>query len=140
MATVQNRNEVKYAEVVVMDTIVCCSCGIPFGVPSDWKLRRRDTGNSFYCPNGHMQSYGETTADQLQKRLTSAEASAREHAERALRTQLRLNATRGVVTKQKQKLARVKDGHCPCCDKTFVDLRRHMAKQHPEFAQEAPNA
>ncbi|WP_165394478.1 helix-turn-helix domain-containing protein [Pseudoxanthomonas winnipegensis] len=30
---------------------------------------------------------------------------------------------------------RVMNGVCPCCNRTFENLRRHMHDKHPEFGQ-----
>ena len=42
-----------------------------------------------------------------------------------------LRATKGVVTKIRRRVA---NGVCPCCKRHFVNLKRHMSGQHPEFA------
>lgn len=42
-------------------------------------------------------------------------------------------AFKGVVTKLKKRAA---NGVCPCCNRTFVDLARHMAGKHPTFLAE----
>jgi hypothetical protein len=42
-------------------------------------------------------------------------------------------ATKGHVTRKKRQLERVASGVCPCCNRSFVNLRRHMKTQHPEF-------
>jgi hypothetical protein len=44
-------------------------------------------------------------------------------------------ATKGVVTKQKKKLAKVVGGVCPVdgCHRNFKDVRRHIATRHPNY-------
>ena len=42
-------------------------------------------------------------------------------------------AKRGQVTKLKKRAAA---GVCPCCNRTFVELQRHMATKHPTFTAE----
>jgi hypothetical protein len=37
------------------------------------------------------------------------------------------------VTKLKQRVA---NGVCPCCHRSFVNLHRHMAGQHPDYTKE----
>lgn len=97
----------------------------------------------FYCAYGHRQFYveGETEADKLRRerdRLAQQIAykddrikSLREEAEAAGR---RAAAARGQVTKIKN---RVGHGVCPCCNRTFENLARHMTSQHPTFTAEA---
>lgn len=97
----------------------------------------------FYCAYGHKQFYieGESEADKLRRerdRLTQRLAQKddeigrqREMREAAER---RASAARGQVTKIRN---RVGHGVCPCCNRTFENLARHMAHQHPTFAAEA---
>ena len=49
-------------------------------------------------------------------------------------TERQLSATRGVVTRIKN---RVGHGVCPCCNRSFGNVARHMADQHPNWAAEA---
>lgn len=46
---------------------LCCTCGVEFGVPDEYDTHRRNDGRTFYCPNGHGQSYTDSTASQLAK-------------------------------------------------------------------------
>lgn len=117
--------------------IDCFNCGVLFAVPDQVNDEWVRTGKSFYCPNGHRQHYIESTVKKLEK-----ERQAREAAERQARARLELlraeershAATRGVVTKQKKKLARVANGVCPCCNRSFQNLARHMESEHPNYA------
>lgn len=139
-----------YTETLVV--LECCNCGAPFGI-SEWLNRqRRDDGGWLYCPNGHRQCYTVTTEQRLKDAevkakkaqveldrhrilLDQATADAdyqrrqREIAERSL------YATRGVVTRLKKRTAA---GVCPCCNRTFSQLARHMKTQHPGFEAEDP--
>lgn len=62
-------------------------------------------------------------ADTASRRADMAEDS-RQHVENQLR------ATKGVVTKIKK---RVSKGVCPCCNRSFENLKNHMESQHPEY-------
>lgn len=44
------------------------------------------------------------------------------------------SAIKGVATRIKR---RVSAGVCPCCNRTFQCLARHMATKHPDYQQEA---
>jgi hypothetical protein len=35
---------------------------------------------------------------------------------------------------------RIKHGVCPCCNRTFLNLQRHMTTQHPSFNMSADSA
>ena len=42
------------------------------------------------------------------------------------------SATRGHVTRQKKRAAA---GVCPCCNRTFKQLARHMERKHPNYTK-----
>jgi len=123
----------------------CATCGFTFAVPESLIERRRRDGLDFFCPAAaHRMNYGKTEADRLreqvaglQRRVDAGQATLtavrdqRDAAERARRAQV------GVVTKLRK---RVSNGICPCCRRTFADLARHIAGQHPDFAAEVPDA
>lgn len=100
-------------------------------MPEFLEARRREDGDWFYCPNGHPQHYSESTVQKLRRELgekavlltatkcsLAAEMRAREAAEQDL---------------QRHK-SRVKNGVCPCCNRSFANLRRHMASKHPNHS------
>lgn len=118
--------------------MTCYKCGISFAMPQDYKDRRIADHESFWCPAGHSQCFhGKSEADRLrddlarQKHYTEqAQASASyERSEREAVTR-RLTATRGVVTRHKNRISK---GRCPCCSHTFKDLKTHMTRQHPKW-------
>lgn len=124
-------------------TQVCCNsqCGIAFAVPSTWDEQKRKDHTTFYCPNGHAQSYTvrseeeklRAERDRLAQRIAERDDEVRHQREMREATERQLSATRGVVTRIKN---RVGHGVCPCCSRTFQDLQRHMKTQHAEYAKE----
>jgi len=120
----------------------CPSCGLAMGIADDYIEARRKDGRDFYCPNGHVMSYHDSDAKKLKReRERSARLAAQLDQERAERehAERRVAATRGVVTKQRKKLARVANGVCPCCNRSFVNLARHMETKHPRFDHSEPH-
>jgi len=127
-------------------TIVTCWCGIKHAVPSDlrsFQLRRRDEGEKYwvYCPLGHTYApAGESKAEQLEKQLARERAS-HDQTAAALRQQRDLRKS-AEYRERAQKAAktriknRVKNGVCPCCNRTFQNLLQHMKNQHPEWASD----
>jgi DNA-binding XRE family transcriptional regulator len=124
----------RYVDGVEFITEHCCSCGIPFAMTADFSRRRRKDGKLFCCPNGHQQHYtGKSEEQKLRERLERTEreatdafmqaASEREHRERAERRYKRIRA-------------RVSNGVCPCCSRTFQNLMQHMKSKHPDFGKE----
>lgn len=126
---------------VTLFTDTCINCGITFAYPSSLNQTLRESHRDFFCPNGHAQHYtGESEAEKLRKQLARARADVTlykdfyaEEREVRERTERRLSATRGVVTRTKNRIAR---GVCPCCNRHFENLHRHMTMQHPEYAAE----
>jgi DNA repair exonuclease SbcCD ATPase subunit len=79
----------------------------------------------------------ETEAQRLAKALEEEraernEAERRSAAERDLRrhTERQLSAQKAATTRAKKRHAA---GVCPCCNRSFENVRRHMATQHPDF-------
>lgn len=112
----------------------CCNCGVLFAVSEDLIAQWRKTKRSFYCPNGHSQSYTESEADRLKRELERVKRDADWQKQRAESIEKRLIAQKGQLTKLKK---RVGNGVCPCCKRTFKQLAQHMAHKHPEYAVES---
>ncbi len=108
----------------------CCNCGMLFGVQADWDAAREQDHKNFHCPAGHPQHYtGESNkdkAERLQKRFEEERSLrwAAEHKEELAKKRL------------KRVKERVANGVCPCCNRTFGNLHRHMKARHPEFKKQ----
>lgn len=136
---------VKVSQELVTET--CCECGMLFAMTADFKRQKleargtRDKG--FYCPAGHSQYYtGEREADKLRRELERAKQNAayledrrREAREEAEHQRRRANGYKGHAARITK---RAKAGVCPCCNRHFVALERHMASKHPEFTPDCP--
>lgn len=130
---------------VVMESLTCGECGMDFAVPQAWLQKRvaGEGGNrSFYCPNGHRRHFvGKTEEEKLREELARKDAALqrereqREVAERSARAQ-QAQATRA-RNENKRIRERVGRGVCPCCNRTFQQLARHMMTKHPEYHAEA---
>lgn len=120
--------------------LTCYKCGILFSVPDHWYKCRREDKENFWCPNGHSQAFVKSMADKLAEELSRAKQQLaqkddeiqwqRQHREAAERS---ASAARGQVTRLKN---RASAGVCPCCNRTFSQLARHMANKHPGFSAE----
>lgn len=118
-------------------TVTSCWCGVRMAIPSSLYREARDNGQSVYCPLGHTFVWSETEVDRQRKRAEQAEgnlqrARERAQAERDLRedTERRLSAQKGATTRAKRRHAAAL---CPCCNRSFVQLRRHMENKHPDY-------
>jgi hypothetical protein len=118
----------------------CPSCGVEVVVPSNLLSALRSNKREFFCVNGHPQSFREREVDRLQRQL-EIEQAARRRAEELRQAALAEaeTARRGAAVASGRLRAlkqRVKNGVCPCCHRSFVQLQRHIATKHPEFAAE----
>ena len=116
-----------FSTILVSQT--CISCGVQFAMPEELDNRLRQTHKSFFCPNGHIQNYvGKTEAEKLREELK------RKEAEIAGIVDEKYAALHQVQTLEK-KLKRVHNGTCPCCKRSFQNLKKHMASKHPELVK-----
>lgn len=123
-------------------SITCYRCKVVFGLNDEFYRVAKQAGErmSWHCPNGHSQVFkeGPTEAELLRKERDTlkqqmaykddrlrAEVAQREAAQNSAR------AYKGVATRVKNRVGK---GVCPCCNRTFANLQRHMAGQHPTFA------
>ena len=111
----------------------CYKCGVAMFIPDDMNKKFLRTGDSFYCINGHDQHYiGELEETKLKRQLK---------VERDTNTFLRKqneqerNRTRGQKAAKTRIKNRIKNGVCPCCNRTFKQLAAHMKNKHPEYME-----
>ncbi len=122
----------------------CPSCGIVYGFPTEFEKRRREDGREWHCPNGHTVAYTKTELDKTREQLQRAErerdqaivsrTAAQDQAAAAERS---ARAYRGWLTRLRNRIA---NGVCPCCNRSFANVRAHIAGQHPEWAAEHVDA
>lgn len=111
-----------------------CWCSIPFAIPESlYKQAQGPNHTSFYCPVGHSCTYKTNEFDRTKENLAWYESAlTRTQAELATTERSRA-AQKGVTTRLKKRIAA---GACPCCHRTFQNVARHMAGQHPDAAAE----
>lgn len=132
--------------------IACAQCKetIHLSDAQDLMLRRNQA--TFFCLWGHNNYFpqGQSEAEKLrlerdrlkqqiaQKNDEIAEAwtAAAANAEAIGRAERRVSAAKGQITRLKN---RASAGVCPCCNRTFVQLARHMAAKHKGFMAEEIN-
>jgi hypothetical protein len=125
-------------------TVMTCWCGMTHAVPAQLASHQRrchDEGRKvpdIFCPLGHMHvPAGKPEHERLREQLERSEARrARAVAERD-QAEASARAYKGAATRAKRRAAAAL---CPCCNRSFVQLRRHMASQHPDYDPEAVTA
>jgi len=148
-STVRQRGET-FAGYTDLTTMCCPTCGVLYALPRRLIDEAHSRGNRelvWYCPNGHELGYndppGESEADRLRRELERAR-------NRAASKSAALDQTKAELRGQKARASRFKNdrdrertraanGVCPCCNRTFKQLARHMKSQHPEFPVPEPS-
>jgi len=127
-----------YTGQLVIET---CWCGMRHAVPKELRehqLRQHENGEdvmAIYCPLGHAWiPTGKGQAQIERERRDRAEARAK-----AIQDQLDAEtrshaATKGQLTKAKRRIGK---GVCPCCNRHFANVERHMSTQHPDYASDS---
>ena len=115
----------------------CCNCGIAFSMPQGFVRKRREDGVLWYCPNGHAQHYTETEVMRLQRELDRRTLEVEAQTRRATVAEERERRT---TRKLRRVEKRVANGVCPCCNRSFVQLARHMKSKHPDYPGKAGEA
>lgn len=126
-----------YSGTLVMLT---CWCGMKHAVPEELRAHQlaqfdnERMGVSIYCPLGHAHvPSGKPKVERVQERLDwERNARARANA-RADQAEASARAYKGVATKARKRAAAAL---CPCCGRSFVQIRRHMAVKHPDYLAE----
>lgn len=108
-------------------TETCCECGVLYAMTRDFKAHRLADRAKFYCPNGHGQVYvGETAAKKLE-RAEAREVALKDQLAAAVRD---AETLRVALLRDRQRFA---NGVCPCCNRSFGNVQRHMSTQHPDY-------
>lgn len=111
-------------------TQTCCykDCGVTFAMTRVFDSNRRNDHEWWYCPNGHRQHYtGASDADKL-RRAEAREVALNDQLRAAIRD---ADETRSALLRDRSRFAA---GVCPCCNRSFENVRRHMTSKHPDFA------
>lgn len=120
---------------------LCPTCFIEYAAPQGMFDKKHTDGGHWFCPNGHQIIYTESKLDKAKAeaaalrlerdRLVQQEAWYEDRLKDARKE------TRTLKTSLKTIHKRVGNGICPCCNRSFANLQRHMASKHADFKQEA---
>lgn len=112
----------------------CGTCGVYHAIPKAMLYTAIEEGGFWSCPNGHSRGYREgrkereavrRERDQLKQKVASLNDDIA-----ALKKSR--DAVKGEYTKVKKRVAA---GVCPCCNRQFQDLHRHMQTKHADYGQ-----
>ena len=113
------------------ERLQCGQCGIAFYAPSFWVEVRRDRGDhgkEFHCPNGHTRVWRVPEIDKIRQE--------RDHLkQQAARLEDERREANERADREAKKAARIKRraeaALCPCCNRHFTQIERHMKLKHP---------
>lgn len=120
---------------------VNCSCGGVYAITESFHAQKHKEGGSWTCP--YCQTgwgfRGNGLNEKLRRDLARKEAevlrqrNVNANIQDTLQTtRHQLRAEKGAKTKLKKRIA---DGMCPCCDRHFQNVHRHIKNQHPEYTE-----
>ena len=134
--------------------VTCPNCQTVHGIEQHIydAAKQRNEEMTLHCPNGHPWHYpkgdSQTTIlrrerDRLNQRLAMKDDELRakdqdieEEREKKNLARRQTRAYKGQVTKIKNRVGK---GVCPCCNRQFVNLQRHMDSKHPDYSTEETN-
>jgi len=89
---------------VTLITIGCATCGVVFAMPEILNETLIQTGNTFYCPNGHSLTHGESDNEKLKRRIKNQADSLSNQYNRIEGLEKSVSNRNGQITKLKKKL------------------------------------
>lgn len=119
-----------FTETVSLTKIDCGRCGGSYAINERYRLDKFRLGGFWACPYCKCEwGYEESENEKLRKELERTQVAARQAKCEAMEERHKREETE---TKLNKVQHRVKNGVCPCCRRSFQNLRRHMATKHPE--------
>lgn len=128
--------------LVQLTQINCGECGGTYAINERYREQKYQEGGSWNCPyckcgwgyshNGeNARLKRELEAEKNRKLAILAEAN--QLRDEKYKLSRRLTAQRGATKRIKNRVAH---GVCPCCTRSFTNLRRHMDTKHPDYTAE----
>lgn len=121
------------AEVsLVVETCPTCGCWHAFS-KSLYEKMQQDSSKAVYCPNGHSWHYILSVKEQLEEarnRARRAEARNTHLQDQYDASERSRTSLKGVITRTKNRISK---GVCPCCNRYFEKLAKHIKTKHPKY-------
>lgn len=120
---------------VQLVVINCGQCGGTYAINERRRQHCYDSGTGWNCPycktSWGYYKYNRHAA--LERELQRTKANLEAESGRAAM----LAQEKAQVTRSYEKMrGRIKNGVCPCCNRTFQNLLSHMRTEHPDFGSE----
>lgn len=120
---------------VELYTVNCGCCGGVYAINEGYRVKQYEKGGVWTCPYCKVSwGYSNSSENALLKKQLEEERLRRDRAlSDANQLRADLTAQKAQTTKARNQLKRVKHGVCPCCSRSFQNLRRHIETKHPTF-------
>lgn len=129
------RMTVTFDYTAELSIVECAECGMDIYLSVDFVKRRRRDNKGWYCPNGHNNYWPQEGDLARANRLLPASRQREETLRDNLKTtEYKRRVEKAAKTRIKNRISK---GVCPCCQRTFQNLGRHMANKHPDYAESA---
>jgi hypothetical protein len=136
----------QFSASTTLAVVECPTCHVTYAIPKSFNESAEEYNSAAHpgnywevcCPFGHSWHYSGLTEEQdLRQRLEaqrnkSARLTAQLDQSEASRRAQKAAATRA-RNERDRVLKRIRAGVCPCCNRSFKNVERHMASQHPDF-------
>lgn len=120
----------------------CWKCQTQFWLPDALHSAARASADiSFFCPYGHSAHFpeGETEEDKLRRERDRLKQDAARLEDEKRQWMSTANAQLERAQKAEAATAKLKKrseaGVCSCCNRTFLNMQRHMKSKHPNVVQ-----
>ena len=123
-----------------LKVIQCGECGGVYALNKNYVDQKWTKGGYWTCPYCKcLWGYGESEIDRIKKELTHANNDSKLFSNRLARekasheqTQMSLRAHKAAKTRIKNRISK---GICPCCNRYFKNLHKHIEMQHPDYCK-----
>lgn len=111
--------------------MICGACGVTHLMPEELRRECEKKGprKSWRCPNGHERVYQESEADTVRRDRDRLKQRLAEKDDEIASAHRATAAAKGQITKLRK---RISAGVCPCCNRHFTNLERHMKSKHSD--------
>ena len=110
----------------------CGTCAVWHTIPEIVHSCYKREGGFWHCPNGHQRGWAKGTEAIEQENIRLERDRLKQDTAR-LADEVAAEKKRADEAEHKYLKARQRAaaGVCPCCNRTFVNVQRHMKTKHP---------
>jgi len=127
-------------------TTINCSCGGVYAIQEKFRLDKKEEGSSWTCPycrtwwgyaNNGTNAQLKREIEEKDKEIARQKANAEYWHDRKQEAQAEAahfrksrDGVRGALARTRNRIG---NGVCPCCNRSFSELLRHMETKHPDY-------